>query len=101
MKEIVIKGEKFVLKYSLRVLFTFETIAKRPFEGRGLLDMYLLMYSSLLCYNDGFSMTFDEFIDICDEDPSIYKTFEEVLKKSVQKSGLNVAEKDEKSKKKA
>lgn len=79
MKKVNIKGKVYNIRYSLRALFTFETITNRPFESGRLLDMYMLLFSMLLSGNDEFTMSFEEFIDECDSDESIFNSFMECM----------------------
>lgn len=51
----------------------------KPFSGDTLESMYMLMYASLLALNDDFVMSFEELIDVCDEDMSIYDSFQQIV----------------------
>ena len=80
MRTVSIGGREYGMRYSLRGLFVFETIAGRPFDGKTLSDSYLLCYSTLLASNpEGFTLTFSDFIDACFSDPSIFWTFTEMM----------------------
>lgn len=79
MKTVTIQGNDFNLAHNLKTLFTYEEIAGHPYTGGKLVDTYTLMYAMLIANNDDFSMPFDEFIQACDEDMTLYETFCEVL----------------------
>lgn len=79
MKKVVIKGKEYKIGYSLRVLFMYEKKNGKPFSGDTLESMYMLMYASLLALNDDFVMSFEELIDVCDEDMSIYDLFQQIV----------------------
>lgn len=79
MKKVVIKGKEYKMGYSLRVLFMYEKKNGKPFSGDTLESMYMLMYASLLALNDDFVMSFEELIDVCDEDMSIYDSFQQIV----------------------
>ncbi|MCR8874305.1 hypothetical protein [Phocaeicola barnesiae] len=79
MKKVVIKGKEYKIGYSLRVLFMYEKKNGKPFSGDTLESMYMLMYASLLALNDDFVMSFEELIDVCDEDMSIYDSFQQIV----------------------
>ena len=49
---------------------------------------YLLFFSILVANNDNFDITFDEFIDICDEDPKIFNEFREWFVAELEKQAL-------------
>lgn len=68
------------MKYTLRSLFVYEGLTGRPYEGKLLQDAYVLCYATLLaCNPDRFSLTFDEFIIECDENPDIFSNFLQML----------------------
>lgn len=83
--EININGKNYILKNTIRSLFIFEKIAGKQFDGKKLLDYYILFYSTLLANNpDNFSLTFDEFIEINDQDINLFNQFVEFITKSNQ-----------------
>lgn len=75
MKTVTIGGMVCKLAYNLRTLFTYEEIAGHPYKGEKSIDTYLLFYSMVMANNAEFSMSFDEFIDACDADMSLYQAF--------------------------
>lgn len=81
---ITINDKQYQIKYTLRALFIFEQITGRAFSINTLLDNYLFFYSLLLACNDDV-LSWDEFIDALDKDPSILtqisKTVEDYQKK--------------------
>lgn len=79
MKAVTINGIVYKLAYNLRTLFTYEEISGHPYKGEKTMDTYVLFFSMLMANNPEFSMTFDEFIDACDNDMSLYQTFVEVV----------------------
>lgn len=62
--------KEYKLKQTIRSIFLWEQIAQRPFEIRNTLDNYLYFYCILLANNENF-MTWDEFLDCLDNNPSI------------------------------
>ena len=80
IREVTISGRTYRMRHSLRVLFVYEEIAGKPYEGGSLQSAYVLCYACLLANNpDSFSMTFPEFIDACDADPGIFRMFAEMV----------------------
>lgn len=79
MRKVVIREAEYKLAYNLRSLFVYEEIAGHPYKGEKTIDSYMLLYAMLQANNEGFTMTFDEFIDACDEDMNIYAEFCAVL----------------------
>ena len=83
--EINIEGKNYTLKNTIRSLFIYEKIANKQFDGKNLIDYYILFYSTLLANNpDEFNLTFDEFISINDQDISLFNQFVEFITKSNQ-----------------
>lgn len=88
MKIITIKKQEYVLKYTLRAFFIFENLTGKQFEFGRMLDEYLLFYSVLLANNkDTFLMSFDEFVEACDSDPSLFVSFKEFFVKQLEQLG--------------
>lgn len=79
MKTVEILGDEFKLAYNLKTLFVYEEIAGHPYKGEKLVDTYTLMYAMLLANNEHFSLTFDQFIQECDDKLGLYSVFCEVL----------------------
>lgn len=83
--EINIEGKNYTLKNTIRSLFIYEKIANKQFDGKNLIDYYILFYSILLANNpDEFNLTFDEFIEVNDKDISLFNQFIEFITKSNQ-----------------
>ena len=83
--EININGKNYTLKNTIRSLFIYEKIANKQFDGKNLLDYYILFYSILLANNpDEFNLTFDEFIEVNDKDISLFNQFVEFIRNSNQ-----------------
>lgn len=83
--EINIEGKNYQLKNTIRSLFIYEKIANKQFDGKNLIDYYILFYSILLANNpDEFNLTFDEFIEVNDKDMNLFNQFIEFITKSNQ-----------------
>lgn len=101
MTTIEINGTTYNLKYSIRAYIYFEQIVGKPFAVNNLTDTYILFYSFLMASNrDTFKMTFDDFLDVVDEDPSLIKQFNEFFKAESDKQALMNKADDKKSKSK-
>ena len=80
MKTISLNGKDFSLKYTLRAFFVFESISGYPFKFGKLFDEYILFYSFLIASNkDSFNMEFDEFIELCENDLTLFEQFKEFI----------------------
>ena len=52
-------------------MMIFEEVTKKSFAITNLTDTYVYMYCLLTACNDNFVMTFDEFLDELDENPTL------------------------------
>lgn len=71
MKTIKINGKDYKIKYTIRALFIFERITGKAFMIQTVLDNYVLFYSILLANNPDCVISWDEFIDALDNNPSL------------------------------
>lgn len=87
--KVTIKGQQEVeLRYSLRSLFSYENITGQSFNPKTLQDFCTFFYCVLCSSNKDLDLTFDEFVDYLDEDPSKMNEFAEWLSKTMQKSNF-------------
>lgn len=79
MNTILINEKEYKYKYTLRALFIFEKITGRPFSLEGTIDTFTFFFSMLLACNKDCDLTFDQFIDACDQDETIANTMGDYL----------------------
>lgn len=80
MKTISLNGKEFILKYTLRAFFVFESISGYPFQFGKMLDEFLLFYSFLIASNqESFKLEFEEFIELCENDLKLFEQFKEFI----------------------
>ena len=99
---IKIKDQECKIKYTLRGFFIYERVTGGPFTAGALMNEYILLYSLLLACNEDFTMSFDQFIDACDEDNEIFRAFREWFVSILKQMALTnpSGEEGEESKKK-
>lgn len=83
---ITIRQTEITLKYSLRSLFQYENITGQSFNPKTLQDFCTFFYCVMCSSNKDLNITFDEFIDFLDEDPSKMSAFAEWLGKVMAKN---------------
>lgn len=88
MKQIEINGKTYNLKYTVRSLFLFESIAKKPFKLECLLDTYLFYYSMILANNPDNVLDWDEYLDAMDADPQLFKKMSEIIEEQQKKDEI-------------
>ncbi len=79
MRTVTIKGVEYNLRYTLRALFIYEELKGEPYSGAKIINNYILLFSMLLANNKDFSLSFNEVIEACDDNPSIFQEFVSVL----------------------
>ena len=95
--------KEFKIKQTIRAIFLFEQISQRPFEIKTTLDNYLYFYCILLANNEDF-MSWDEFLNYIDDNPSILVELTKKLNQSQEIEKLlnpSDSESEEGDKKKA
>lgn len=77
---VSVDNKEYYLRYSLRSLFKYEQLTGHPYEGKKLEDAYMLLHASLMACNPEYSLTFEQLIDQCDIDPTIFEGFMGLVK---------------------
>lgn len=98
--KIQIKNTEVELKNKMRSLLIYEQITNKPFNPTTVTDMILYFYSVILACSPDIDLTFNELMDIVDDNPSVYEQFNEwLLSESNKNSILNDGSKKKKAKK--
>lgn len=99
---LTIKKKKYKVKYTLRALFIFEQITKKPFEIKSLLDNYIFFYSMIIANNPDDIIEWDDFIDALDNDKNLINQLNNFLRDQEKQSNVLSDEttKDDSGKKK-
>ena len=82
MNTIEINGKNYKFKQSYRAIMLWEEISKRPFEITNTTDNLLYYYCVLLGNNREDCITFDEFLDALDDNPTLLIELTKKLTKS-------------------
>jgi hypothetical protein len=74
---ININGKAYQIGFSFKAIREFETIAKKSItECTGTWDNILFFYATLTALNEGFEITFEQFIEYLDADPNLLIQFQ-------------------------
>ena len=96
-----IKDKDVTLKYSFRSLMLYENIQNKSFTPSTTTDVLVFMYCVIIGSEKDLDFTFDEFLDMIDEDQTLVIKFSEWLTKEINKQNtLSAEEKEEESDKK-
>ena len=98
--KITIQNKEYKVRNTIRAMFVFEKIANKPFKIETLLDWYIFYYSMLLANNADCTLLFDEFINECDNDPSLTMQIQDYLTSQMAVSNQLAKEATEDEKKK-
>ena len=86
--KVTIKEQEITLKYSMRSLFLYERKSGESFSPRNLEQYCLYFYCVVCSSNKDLDLTFDDFIDFLDEDPSKITEFAEWLSNVMMKNNF-------------
>lgn len=86
--KLTIKGKEIELKYTIRAIIIFEKIANKPFQTNSVTDIYLFLYSIILANDTTLNLTFDELINMCDDNPAIIRDFNQFLQDEYNKQAV-------------
>lgn len=100
---IKIKEKELELKYTFRAMLIYEKITDKSFMPSGLYDVVMFFYATVLASDKDFILSFDDFIDYLDENPTAVGEFSDWLMASIDKqnklsASLNKKNVDEKKK---
>ena len=77
------KIQELKLKWTNRSILIFEHIANKTFSLSSTYDILLFYYCVIISNNKDIQLTFDEFIDMTDEDDEILSYLSEWLNKEI------------------
>lgn len=80
--KIKIKDKEVELKYSIRALMMFENIMNKTFSIDNTQDSVVFFYCIVLASDKALKISFDEFLDILDEQPNVISDFAEWITKT-------------------
>ena len=98
--EITIQGKAHPFRYGYGALMLAEEILGKPWgEVQNSRANFVLMYCCLLNADVNFPYTFEQLIDLCDEDHSIVHAMSEAITAQIAKWGRPSAAEDDGKKK--
>lgn len=73
--KITIKGNEVDIKGTVRAMMMYENITGESFQPKDTEKIVTYMYCCVVCTTKDYSLSFDEFLDIIDEDMTIVNDF--------------------------
>lgn len=98
--KIKIKEVEYTIKYTLRALFIYEQITGKTFSMQTLTDQYIFIYCLILANAPDIEMSFDDFINECDNDSELVISMQNFLAKEMEKQAAFIKEATSKDSKK-
>ena len=86
--KIELNNKEIELKYSFRALMMYENVTGASLNPHGLTDIMTFFYCVVLSSSKDYTITFDDFVDYIDENPSKIGEFSEWLKKIVKSNSV-------------
>lgn len=88
MNTITINKKEYNVKYSIKALFYWEQITGKSFSIETLFDNYLLLYCMILVNNPDNVLSWDDFINALDSDPTIFKQLTKLVEDNQKVNSL-------------
>ena len=86
--KIQIKNQEIELKNKMRSLLIYEQITNKTFNPQTVTDMILYFYSVILACKPDIDLTFNELMDIIDDEPELFTSFQEWLVNEGKKNNI-------------
>lgn len=97
---INIKGQEVTLKYSFRSLIMYENIQNKSFDPKTTTDVLVFFFCIIISSAKGIDLTFDEFLDMIDDNPELLIDFTKFLTSEMDKNDMFMPGSDKKKVKK-
>ena len=72
---ITINNYNIELKYSFRAMMIYEKITGESFNPKGITELMIYLYSIILASSKDITLSFDDFMNWIDENPTVLNEF--------------------------
>ena len=72
---IIINNQSIELKYTFRAMMIYEKITGEAFNPKGITELMIYLYSIILASAKDISLSFDDFMNWIDENPTVLNDF--------------------------
>lgn len=83
--KLTIKDTEVEIKYTIRALFIYEQLADKTFNPQTLTELFLFFYALILANKTDIQLTFNELIQLCDNDSTLFPLFQNWLNEEFSK----------------
>lgn len=98
--KIKVNDKEIELRYGFRSLIIYENIQNKTFSPESMTDILVFFYSVILGSSKDVQLSFDDFIDMIDEDPDLLIQFSNWLTLEMNKDSLLEGKNEEEESKK-
>lgn len=85
---IKVKDKEIKMKYSFRSMMIYEKIAGSSFAPKGITEILIYFYSTILASDKDSTLTFEEFMEWIDEHPKELNDFSTWLTETLTKNSV-------------
>lgn len=86
--KITINNKEITLRYSFRAMMIYEKISGTSFNPIGITEIMIYFYSCILASDKGIALTFEEFMNWIDENPTVFEEFSKWLTSILTKNSV-------------
>lgn len=86
--KIQINDREIELKYSFRALIIYENIQNKTFAPQTMTDVLVFFFCTIVGSDRDVQLSFDDFLDMIDQNPNLVVEFSEWLTNELNKDGV-------------
>ena len=86
--KVTINNREITLRYSFRALMLYEKIVGTSFNPKGLTEIMIYFYSTILASDKDINLTFEEFMNWVDENPTVFNDFSKWLTSTLTRNSI-------------
>lgn len=86
--KIQLNGKDIELRYTMRALMMYENIKQESFAPKTLQDVMIFFFCVIIASDKTARITFDDLIDMVDDNPDLLSEFSEWLTETINKQNM-------------
>lgn len=91
---VTIHNREINLRYSFRAMMIYEKITGTSFNPKGITEIMIYFYSTILASDKDIALTFEEFMNWVDENPTVFNEYSVWLTSTLTKNSVMNEESD-------
>lgn len=85
---VTIHNREINLRYSFRAMMIYEKITGTSFNPKGITEIMIYFYSTILASDKDIALTFEEFMNWVDENPTVFNEYSVWLTSTLTKNSV-------------